>query len=166
MSLTRSSSDAFSVSQKARRMFFLFARIEMYFAETQSRRMCKMAQNQKIFVGNLAWGATEEGLRAVFEEFGEVVSVRIVNDPYTGRSKGFGFVEMKDEGETNQAIEKLDNANFLGRPLRVGRARQENRTPGSRPPRGGQRSGGAYGRGGQEGSSRGSSRAYEESEVY
>lgn len=121
-----------------------------------------MTQNQKIFVGNLAWGATEDGLRAVFEEFGDVVSVRIVNDPYTGRSKGFGFVEMKESADAAMAIEKLNDANFQGRPLRVGLARQEARGPrdSSRPPRnggGGQR--GGYGRG--EGQ-RGPSRSYEE----
>lgn len=90
----------------------------------------------KIFVGNLSWNATEEALRQLFAEFGEVVSVRIVTDPYTGRSKGFGFVEMGDETSCTQAIEKLDNYAFLGRPLRVSRARQENsERSGSRPPR-------------------------------
>ncbi len=79
----------------------------------------------KIFVGNLSWNATEDSLKELFAQFGEVVSVRIVTDPYTGRSKGFGFVEMSDESALNQAIEKLDNYSFINRPLRVSRARQE-----------------------------------------
>jgi cold-inducible RNA-binding protein len=79
----------------------------------------------KIFVGNLSWSATEDALKQLFAEFGEVVSVRIVTDPYTGRSKGFGFIEMSDESSCNQAIEKLDNFDFLTRPIRVSRARQE-----------------------------------------
>jgi RNA recognition motif-containing protein len=94
----------------------------------------------KIFVGNLSWNATEEALRQLFAEFGEVASVRIVTDPYTGRSKGFGFVEMGDENSCSQSIEKLDNYAFLGRPLRVSRARQESERTGGggggRPPRG------------------------------
>jgi RNA recognition motif-containing protein len=91
----------------------------------------------KIFVGNLSWNATEDALKQLFAEFGEVVSVRIVADPYTGRSKGFGFIEMSDESSGNQAIEKLDNFEFLGRPIRVSRARQEEGGGGGA--RGGQR---------------------------
>lgn len=92
----------------------------------------------KIFVGNLSWNSTEDALKQLFAEFGEVVSVRIVTDPYTGRSKGFAFIEMADEASCNQAIEKLDNYAFLNRPIRVSRARQENgERKGSRPYRGG-----------------------------
>src|ERR1700733_1673199 len=94
----------------------------------------------KIFVGNLSWNATEDELKQIFSEFGEVLSVRIVTDPYTGRSKGFGFIEMSDEAACNQAVEKLDNFAFLGRPIRVSRARQEQGGGGQRPPRtGGER---------------------------
>lgn len=97
----------------------------------------------KIFVGNLSWNATEDALRELFAQFGEVLSVRIVTDPYTGRSKGFGFVEMSDDAALTQAIEKLDNYSFLNRPLRVSRARQEGAGGGGqRPGRGGPRSGG------------------------
>ncbi len=88
----------------------------------------------KIFVGNLSWNATEDALKELFAQFGEVVSVRIVTDPYTGRSKGFGFVEMADEASCNTAIEKLDNYSFVNRPIRVSRARQEGSGP--RPNRG------------------------------
>ena len=94
--------------------------------------------NPKIFVGNLSWSATEDSMKELFAQYGEIISVRIVTDPYTGRSKGFGFVEMADEAACNQAIEKLDNYNFVNRPIRVSRARQENRDgprTNSRPPR-------------------------------
>ena len=106
----------------------------------------------KIFVGNLSWNATEDALKQLFAEFGEVVSVRIVTDPYTGRSKGFGFIEMNDDSSGNQAIEKLDNFEFLGRPIRVSRARQEENTGGGggrRPYRGdrNERGGGGGNRG-------------------
>lgn len=81
----------------------------------------------KIFVGNLSWNATEEAMKELFAQFGEVVSVRIVSDPYTGRSKGFGFVEMAEEAALVQAIEKLENYNFVNRPIRVSRANPDNK---------------------------------------
>jgi RNA recognition motif-containing protein len=92
----------------------------------------------KIFVGNLSWDATEEGLRQLFEAHGEVISVRIVQDQYTGRSKGFGFVEMKDEAAGNAAIAALNDTPFEGRPLRISAARQEGSREGgnNRGPRG------------------------------
>ena len=93
----------------------------------------------KLFVGNLSWNATEEELKNFFKKCGEVVSVRIVSDPYTGRSKGFGFVEMEDEASGEEAIRQLDNTPFLDRPLRVSKARQEQ--AGGRQNRGG----GGYG---------------------
>ncbi len=80
----------------------------------------------KLFVGNLSWTATEEQLQSLFAEIGKVLSVRIINDPYTGRSKGFGFVEMESEEACDQAVEKLDNAELESRAIRVSRARQEN----------------------------------------
>lgn len=98
----------------------------------------------KLFVGNLSWNATEEDIKQLFSEAGEVVSVRIVTDPYTSRSKGFGFVEMVDEAACNAAIEKFDNFELQSRPLRVSRARQENA------------SGPRQGRGGPGGERRGS----------
>ena len=79
----------------------------------------------KLFVGNLSWNADEEGLKALFEQFGEVVSVKIVTDQASGRSKGFGFVEMKDENAGNESVRQLNETPFLNRPLRVSPARQE-----------------------------------------
>jgi len=74
-----------------------------------------------IYVGNINYQATEEDLRPVFSEYGEVISVKIINDRETGRSKGFGFVEMESGADT--AIEELDGKDFQGRRLRVNEAR-------------------------------------------
>jgi RNA recognition motif-containing protein len=90
----------------------------------------------KLFVGNLSWDATEEGLKEMFETHGEVVSTRIVQDKYTGRSKGFGFIEMKDQASADAACQALNDVPFVGRPLRVSPARQEGERDASRPPRG------------------------------
>lgn len=93
----------------------------------------------KIFVGNLSWDATEDALKQLFETHGEVVSVRIVQDLQTGRSKGFGFIEMKDEAGCQAAIAGLNEQDFLGRPLRVSRAQEQSERKSS--DRGGARSG-------------------------
>lgn len=74
-----------------------------------------------IYVGNINYQATEEDLKNVFSEYGEVTSVKIINDRETGRSKGFGFVEMESGAE--KAIEELDGKEFQGRRLRVNEAR-------------------------------------------
>jgi RNA recognition motif-containing protein len=79
----------------------------------------------KLFIGNLSWNADEEGLKVLFEPFGEVISVKIITDQGSGRSKGFGFVEMKDEAAANEAVRQLNETPFLNRPLRVSPARQE-----------------------------------------
>ena len=104
----------------------------------------------KLFIGNLSWDATEEELKSFFENHsgeGSVRSARIVQDPYTGRSKGFGFVEMKDEASAQSVIDGLNDAAFKGRPLRVSRAREQER--GERRSGGG--NGGGYGGGGYGG---------------
>lgn len=92
-----------------------------------------------IYVGNLPYQITEDELRTAFEEYGEVASVKIIIDRETGRSKGFAFVEMNDDGQGGSAIEELDGAELLGRTLRVNEARP-------RPQRGG--GGNRGGRGG------------------
>jgi RNA recognition motif-containing protein len=74
-----------------------------------------------IYVGNINYQATEDDLRPLFAEYGEVISVKIINDRETGRSKGFGFVEM--ESGADAAIEDLDGKDFQGRRLRVNEAR-------------------------------------------
>jgi len=78
---------------------------------------------QKLYVGNLAFNATDDELRDFFSPMGEVESVRIIRDRETGRSRGFGFVEMKSDDAARQAIEQLDGKEFKGRPLRISEAR-------------------------------------------
>lgn len=72
-----------------------------------------------IFVANLNFKVQEEQLREIFEAYGEVESARIITDRNTGRSKGFGFVEMANDDEGNRAIEELNNAEVEGRNLVV-----------------------------------------------
>ena len=76
-----------------------------------------------IYVGNLAYGITEEELRSAFEQHGEVSSAKIITDRESGRSKGFGFVEMPDDGEGEAAIKELNGAMLSGREARVNEAR-------------------------------------------
>ncbi len=76
-----------------------------------------------IYVGNLSYGSTEESLRSLFESYGVVDAVSIIIDRQTGRSRGFGFVEMPNEEEAKAAIASLDNKEFEGRVLRVNEAR-------------------------------------------
>jgi RNA recognition motif-containing protein len=71
----------------------------------------------KIFVANLNYGLKEEKLKDLFESYGDVSSVNIVTDRNTGRSKGFGFVEMPNDSEAANAIEALNNTEFDGRNL-------------------------------------------------
>lgn len=82
---------------------------------------------KKLFVGNLPFSATENDIRELFESYGEIVSLHLVNDRETGRPRGFGFIEMDSEGAEN-AMAKLDGTEFGGRSLRVNEANQ-------RPPR-------------------------------
>lgn len=76
-----------------------------------------------IYVGNLSYGVTEESLKVRFGEFGEVSSVKIITDKFTGKSKGFGFVEMDDETAGKQAIEDLNGQVFENRNMVVNEAR-------------------------------------------
>jgi cold-inducible RNA-binding protein len=76
-----------------------------------------------IYVGNLDFSSTEDSIRALFEQHGEVTSVKIITDRYTGRSRGFGFVEMANDEEGKAAISALDGKELDGRPLKVNEAR-------------------------------------------
>ena len=76
-----------------------------------------------IYVGNLSYDATEEDLKKMFEEFGEIESVKIVTDRYSGRSKGFGFVGMPNDEEGKAAIEALNGKDMMGREIKVNEAR-------------------------------------------
>lgn len=77
---------------------------------------------KSIYVGNLPWRTTPEDLRALFETYGEVESARIVTDRETGRSRGFGFVDMVNEEEADRAIAELHEQEYGGRPLTVNEA--------------------------------------------
>ena len=72
-----------------------------------------------IYVGNLAYATTDEGLPAAFAAYGEVTSARVVTDRMNGRSKGFGFVEMPDRAQAQAAIDALNGQPLDGRPIRV-----------------------------------------------
>ena len=100
---------------------------------------------KNIFVGNLTYGASEESVRALFEAYGAVERVSIVTDRDTGQSRGFGFVEMTDDGEAEKAIAALNGREMNGRDLNVNEARPKtDRGFGGRGPRGG--GGGGFGR--------------------
>jgi len=76
-----------------------------------------------IYVGNLSWDVTDEDLRQAFAEFGQVEAARVVNDSFTGRSRGFGFVEMPEKTEGDAAIQALNNRELKGRAIKVNEAR-------------------------------------------
>jgi len=77
----------------------------------------------KIFVGNLDYNVTDDSLAKLFAEVGEVASANVITDRYSGRSKGFGFVEMSEEKDVKTAIEKFSGFELEGRPLTVNEAR-------------------------------------------
>jgi RNA recognition motif-containing protein len=78
--------------------------------------------SKNIYVGNLPWSVTEEEVRTAFAAYGEVQSVKLIEDRETGRPRGFGFVEMEDQGAL-EAIESLDGSDFGGRNIKVNEAR-------------------------------------------
>ncbi|HPO06026.1 MAG TPA: RNA-binding protein [Candidatus Gracilibacteria bacterium] len=83
----------------------------------------------KLFIGRLNYATTEEGLKNAFAQAGEVLSASIIMDKFTGRSKGFGFVEMSTEEEANAAIQMLDNKELDGRTIAVSIARPKEDRP-------------------------------------
>ncbi|HNP75474.1 MAG TPA: RNA-binding protein [bacterium] len=78
---------------------------------------------KKLYVGGISYSSTEDGLKDYFSQAGEVVSTAIITDKMTGRSKGFGFVEMSSDDEAAKAIEMFDGKEFDGRTLKVNEAR-------------------------------------------
>jgi RNA recognition motif-containing protein len=81
---------------------------------------------KKLYVGNLPWSATDAELQALFAGVGQVLSARVITDRETGRSRGFGFVEMDDAG-ANRAMEELNGKDMGGRPLRINEANEKKR---------------------------------------
>lgn len=115
---------------------------------------------KKLYVGNLAFSVTDDELMQAFTTFGTVVSARVVMDRMTGRSKGFGFVEIEDDAMADEAVDKMNGQTIGGRPVRVSEAKPQEDKP--RGPRreggggyaGGGRSGGGGGYGGGRGGNR------------
>jgi len=104
---------------------------------------------KKLYVGNLPYSVDDESLHSQFSQFGSVDSARVITDRETGRSKGFGFVEMPNDNEADTAIEKLNGQDMGGRAINVSEARPQ----GDRPRGGGggggpRRGGGGFGGGG------------------
>lgn len=97
-----------------------------------------------VYVGNLSYGTSSDDLRELFEAYGEVTSANVISDRDSGRSKGFGFVEMADDAQAREAIEKLNGQEVGGRTITVNEARP-------REDRGGRGGGGGGGRGGYGG---------------
>ncbi len=104
-----------------------------------------------IYVGNLSYDTTEDGMRAAFEQVGRVASSRVIMDRMSGRPRGFGFVEMPDSGEAQAAIDGLNGTQLDSRAINVNEARpREDRGPRG----GGGGGGGGYGGGGGGGGGR------------
>ena len=116
----------------------------------------------KIYVGNLAYEATEEDLRSAFEQFGKIESTAIIKDKFSGQAKGFGFVEMATKAEGQAAIDGLNGKDLKGKALNLSEARPRTESPGGSGGYGGGKGGygsdrGGYGggKGGQERGGRG-----------
>ena len=105
----------------------------------------------KIYVGNLSYEVSEEDLKEVFNPFGQIESVKVISDKFSGRSKGFGFVEMSSSSEGQAAIEGLNGKELKGRAMNVNEARPQSENRGGRGGRGGfgGREGGGFGGGGR-----------------
>lgn len=104
--------------------------------------------SNKLYIGGIPYRTTEEAMRAAFEECGTVTSVAIITDRMTGRSRGFGFVEMSSEAEAQAAIDRWNDKEFEGRTLSVSFARpQEKRAPRDNNDGGGYNNRGGYGGG-------------------
>src|SRR6267378_2799707 len=107
---------------------------------------------KKLYVGNLAYGVSDSTLQQLFEAHGTVQSAQVIMDRDTGRSKGFGFVEMGSDQEAQAAIQAMNGKEIEGRPLTVNEARPKESGGGGR---GGGGGGGGYGGGGGRGGPRG-----------
>jgi cold-inducible RNA-binding protein len=109
-------------------------------------KRCSMSK--KIYVGNLPWSTTSADLEQMFAQHGTVRAAEVISDRETGRSRGFGFVEMETEEGMNVAIQALNGFDMGGRPLTVNEARERTPRPGGGGGGGGGRGGGRGGGGG------------------
>ncbi len=98
-----------------------------------------------IYISNLSFKVEDNDLRQLFEEYGEVSSAKVITDRYTGRSRGFGFVEMPDNDASLKAIEELNQAEYDGKVITVNEARPKEDRPKSQHGGGGGRRGGSGG---------------------
>jgi RNA recognition motif-containing protein len=85
-----------------------------------------------LYIGNLPYNVTEEELRALFSEYGKVASVSLIMDKFSGKSKGFGFVEMPDNSEADKAIKALNESALKGRNIKVNQAKPRGERPARR----------------------------------
>ena len=85
-----------------------------------------------IYIGNLAYTVSEDDLRDAFSEFGQVDSASIINDKFSGRSKGFGFVDMPNDSEAREAIESMNDKDLNGRTIKVNEAKPREERPARR----------------------------------
>jgi RNA recognition motif-containing protein len=83
----------------------------------------------RIYVGNLPYTVTDDELREMFAEFGELASAEVITDKYSGRSKGFGFVDMPNNAEADQAVKSLNDTSVKGRKLTVNEAKPRTERP-------------------------------------
>jgi len=86
---------------------------------------------KKLFIGNLSYKVSEDELRELVDKHGEVASVQVICDRMSGRSKGFAFVELANDGDVNNVIEALNGTEFEGRNIVVNEARERTERPGS-----------------------------------
>ena len=100
--------------------------------------------SKKIFVGNMSWNTTEQGLQQAFSRFGEIAEAKVITDRDTGRSRGFGFVTFEDDSAADKAIQEMDGTELDGRTIKVNEAQE-------RESRGGGRGRGGFGGGGNRG---------------
>ena len=114
-----------------------------------------------IYVGNMTFDVSEDDLRGAFEQFGEITEIRLIMDKFSGKSKGFGFIEMPSKAEAEKAIEEMNGKEFMGRALNVNEAKPKVDRGGRGGRGGGGRGGGGrgggfgggYGGGGRRGGS-------------
>lgn len=83
----------------------------------------------KLYVGSLPYSVSEDDLKELFQPFGEISSIQLIVDKYSGQSKGFGFVEMENNSEADTVIKALNEKPYKGRPIKVNQAQARNERP-------------------------------------
>jgi RNA recognition motif. (a.k.a. RRM, RBD, or RNP domain)/Translation initiation factor IF-2, N-terminal region len=95
-----------------------------------ARPILQNQENSSIYVGNLSFKVTEEDLRSIFSDYGKVIRITLPTDRETGRLRGFAFIQMATEAEANLAAAELDEAEWMGREMKVSKAKPRERRPG------------------------------------